>query len=71
MTAQILKITTPFNSRLYWTGSTLSDNVADAVMVTDNNRVAWYDKCDADAMIRAQEFYSEQFSDSIVEMVSI
>ena len=71
MTAQILKITTPFNSILYWTGSILSANIADAVMVTDSNRVAWYDKCDADAMIRARDFYVEQFSDSIVELVSI
>lgn len=71
MTAQILKITTPFNSRLYWTGSNLSDNIADAVMVTDNTRIAWYDKCDANAMDRARDHFAAQFTDSIVEIINI
>ena len=45
MTAQILKITTPFNSILYWTGSILSANIADAVMVSDENRIAEHEFC--------------------------
>jgi hypothetical protein len=71
MTAQILKITTPFNSRLYWTGSILSENIADAVMVTDNTRIAWHDKCDAKAMDRARDHFAAQFTDSIVEIINI
>jgi len=71
MTARILKITTPFNSVLYWTGSILSADIADAVMVSDSNRIAWHDKCDEAAMLRARDHFAEQFSDSIVEMVNI
>lgn len=71
MTAQILKITTPFNSILYWTGSLLSANVADAVMVTDENRVAWHDKCDATAMVRARDHFANEYNDSVVEIINI
>ena len=71
MTAKILKITTPFNSRLYWTGSILSDDIADAVMVTDENRIAWHDKCDANAMIRARNFFANEYNDSVVEIIEI
>ena len=71
MTAKILKITTPFNSILYWTGSILSDNIADAVMVTENNRIAWHDKCDEKAMLRARDHFAKQFTDSIVEIINI
>lgn len=71
MTAKILKITTPFNSILYWTGSILSNDIADAVMVTENSRIAWHDKVDADAMLRARDHFADQYSDSIVEMVNI
>jgi len=71
MTAKILKITTPFNSRLYWTGSILSDDIADAVMVTDENRIAWYDTCEVEAMIRARNFLTNEYSDSVVEIIEI
>ena len=71
MTAKILKITTPFNSILYWTGSILSNDIADAVMVTENTRIAWYDTCEPDAMSQAREYFADQYSDSIVEMVNI
>ena len=71
MTAQILKITTPFNSILYWTGSTLSYNIADAVMVSGENRIAWYDKCDADAMNRARKHFAKEHTDAVVEIINI
>ena len=71
MTAKILKVTTPFNSVLYWTGSILSNDIADAIMVTDNNRVNWFDTCELDAMSHAREYFADQYTDSIVEMVNI
>jgi hypothetical protein len=71
MTAQILKITTPFNSILYWTGSILSANIADAVMVTDENRVNWFDTCERKAMEKACEYFAEQYNDSVVEIIEI
>lgn len=71
MIAQILKITTPFNSVLYWTGGTLSENIADAAMVTDSNRIAWCDKCSAAAMESARGYFADVYSDGIVEVVSI
>lgn len=71
MTAKILKITTPFNSILYWTGSILSNEMADAVMVTEENRVNRFDTCDPIAMKRARDYFADQYTDSIVEMVEI
>jgi hypothetical protein len=71
MTAKILKITTPFNSILYWTGSILSNDIADAVMVTENSRIAWHDKVDAPAMLRARKHFAGEYTDSIVEIVNI
>jgi len=71
MTAQILKITTPFNSILYWTGSILSEYMEDAVMVTDENRVAWYNKCDAAALSRARDYFAKIYDDSVVEIINI
>lgn len=71
MTAKILKITTPFNSVLYWTGSVLSYDIADAVMVSDENRIAWYDTCEVEAMTRARNFFANQYNDSVVEIINI
>jgi hypothetical protein len=71
MIAKILKITTPFNSVLYWTGSILSNDIADAVMVSENTRIAWHDKVDADAMTRARSYFADEYDDSIVEIVNI
>ena len=71
MTAQILKITTPFNSILYWTGSILSANIADAVMVTDENRIAEHDKCNPDVMKMACKYFADIYTDSIVEIINI
>jgi len=71
MIAKILKITTPFNSVLYWTGSILSNDIADAVMVSESTRIAWHDKVDSDAMTRAREYFADEYDDSIVEIVNI
>ena len=71
MTAKILKITTPLNSILYWTGSILSNDISDAVMVTEENRVNRFDTCEPKAMTLARDYFAEQYSDSIVEMVEI
>jgi len=71
MTAKILKVTTPFNSVLYWTGSILSNDIADAVMVSENSRIAWHDLVDFEAMDRARDYFADEYDDSIVEIVNI
>ena len=71
MTAKILKVTTPFNSILYWTGSILSNDISDAVMVTEENRVNRFDTCEPKAMKHARDYFAEQYNDSIVEIISV